>query len=42
MDVIPEIETFLADFDRSDFTWSFPLTSGEDMHIFGSDPNPGF
>jgi len=24
-DYVPEIENFLADFDRSEFTWSFPV-----------------
>lgn len=29
-ELIPEIEHFLADFGRSDFTWSFPLGEVED------------
>ncbi|KAF5550745.1 pyrimidine pathway regulatory 1 [Fusarium mexicanum] len=38
----PEIEMFLEDFNRSDFTWSFPLNDNQDLDLFGTDPNPGF
>jgi hypothetical protein len=38
----PEIEMFLEDFNRSDFTWSFPLNDNQDLDLFGSDPNHGF
>jgi hypothetical protein len=31
----PEIELFLADFTRSDFTWSFPLNNNQDTDAFG-------
>ncbi|KAJ3540161.1 hypothetical protein NM208_g5185 [Fusarium decemcellulare] len=41
-DFVPEIEMFLADFDRSEFTWSFPLNGNEDLHQFGTHPNNGF
>ncbi|KAF4981502.1 hypothetical protein FZEAL_2687 [Fusarium zealandicum] len=41
-DFAPEIEMFLADFDRSEFTWSFPLHGNEDADPFGTHPNPGF
>ncbi|KAM5347538.1 hypothetical protein ACJ41O_007362 [Fusarium nematophilum] len=41
-DFVPEIEMFLADFDRSEFTWSFPLNGNEDLHPFGTQQNPGF
>jgi len=38
----PEIEMFLEDFNRSDFTWSFPLNDNQDLDLFGTDSNPGF
>ncbi|KAF4962226.1 hypothetical protein FSARC_9678 [Fusarium sarcochroum] len=38
----PEIEMFLADFNRSDFTWSFPLNGNQDFDPFGTNQNPGF
>ncbi|RSL92374.1 hypothetical protein CEP52_013872 [Fusarium oligoseptatum] len=41
-DFVPEIEMFLADFDRSEFTWSFPLNGNEDLEPFGTHPNTGF
>ncbi|KAJ4156209.1 hypothetical protein NW754_007833 [Fusarium falciforme] len=41
-DFVPEIEMFLADFDRSEFTWSFPLDANKDLDPFGTHPNPGF
>ncbi|KAI8656220.1 Fungal-trans domain-containing protein [Fusarium sp. Ph1] len=41
-DFVPEIEMFLADFDRSEFTWSFPLDSNKDLDPFGTHPNTGF
>ncbi|KAF4441025.1 aconitate hydratase 1 [Fusarium acutatum] len=37
----PEIEMFLEDFNRSDFTWSFPLNDNQDLDLFGADLNPG-
>ncbi|KAM0545332.1 hypothetical protein ACHAPJ_011404 [Fusarium lateritium] len=38
----PEIEMFLADFNRSDFTWNFPLNGNQDFDPFGTNQNPGF
>ncbi|RBA20603.1 hypothetical protein FPRO05_08050 [Fusarium proliferatum] len=38
----PEIEMFLEDFNRSDFSWSFPLNDNQDLDLFGTGPNPGF
>ncbi|KAF4341948.1 pyrimidine pathway regulatory 1 [Fusarium beomiforme] len=38
----PEIEMFLEDFNRSDFTWSFPLNDNQDLDLFGADLNHGF
>ncbi|KAG9501909.1 hypothetical protein J7337_007613 [Fusarium musae] len=38
----PEIEMFLEDFNRSDFTWSFPLNGNQDLDLLGPDLNPGF
>ncbi|KAJ5018721.1 aconitate hydratase [Colletotrichum sp. SAR 10_99] len=36
-DYVPEIETFLADFDKSEFSWSFPLAGiGEPASSFES------
>ncbi|KAL6922886.1 hypothetical protein FSST1_000160 [Fusarium sambucinum] len=40
VDFMPEIEMFLADFDRSEFTWSFPLDENGDQ--FGMHPNNRF
>ncbi|KAJ4004025.1 hypothetical protein NW766_011881 [Fusarium irregulare] len=33
----PEIEMFLADFNRSDFTWNFPLNGIQDFDPFGTN-----
>ncbi|KAF4774650.1 hypothetical protein HER10_EVM0002030 [Colletotrichum scovillei] len=41
-DYVPEIETFLADFDKSEFSWSFPLTSISDPYDIANFPNPGY
>ncbi|KAM0248890.1 hypothetical protein ACHAP5_003097 [Fusarium lateritium] len=38
----PEIEMFLSDFNRSDFTWNFPLNGNQDFDPFGTNQNPGF
>ncbi|KAF5026464.1 hypothetical protein F66182_1451 [Fusarium sp. NRRL 66182] len=39
----PEIEMFLADFNKSEFTWSFPLNGNQDTDPFGAThQNPGF
>lgn len=38
----PEIEMFLADFNRSEFTWSFPLNGNQDFEPFGANQNSGF
>ncbi|KAF5252849.1 hypothetical protein FANTH_2173 [Fusarium anthophilum] len=38
----PEIEMFLEDFNKSDFTWSFSLNDNQDLGLFATDPNPGF
>ncbi|KAF9876830.1 hypothetical protein CkaCkLH20_05676 [Colletotrichum karsti] len=41
-DFVPEIETFLADFDKSEFSWSFPLAGIGDPYEMGNFPNPGY
>ncbi|EXF75657.1 hypothetical protein CFIO01_04590 [Colletotrichum fioriniae PJ7] len=41
-DYVPEIETFLADFDKSEFSWSFPLASISDPYDIANFPNPGY
>lgn len=41
-DYVPEIETFLADFDKSEFSWSFPLAGVGDPYEMGNFPNPGY
>ena len=33
----PEIEMFLSDFNRSDFTWNFPLNGNQDLDPFGTN-----
>lgn len=38
----PEIEMFLADFNRSEFTWNFPLNGNQDLDPFGANQNSGF
>ncbi|OLN92784.1 Positive regulator of purine utilization 5 [Colletotrichum chlorophyti] len=41
-DYVPEIETFLADFDKSEFSWSFPLAGIADPYEMGNFPHPGY
>ncbi|TDZ10337.1 Positive regulator of purine utilization [Colletotrichum sidae] len=41
-DYVPEIETFLADFDKSEFSWSFPLAGIQDPYEMGNYPHPGY
>ncbi|KAF4879228.1 Tricarboxylate transport protein [Colletotrichum siamense] len=41
-DYVPEIETFLADFDKSEFSWSFPLAGIGDPYEMGNFPNPSY
>ncbi|GJD02524.1 hypothetical protein ColKHC_11349 [Colletotrichum higginsianum] len=41
-DYVPEIETFLADFDRSEFSWSFPLSGISDPYDLGNFPHHGY
>ncbi|KAM0340587.1 hypothetical protein ACHAPU_010424 [Fusarium lateritium] len=38
----PEIEMFLADFNRSEFTWNFPLNGNQDFDPFWTSQYPGF
>ncbi|CAG7559051.1 unnamed protein product [Fusarium equiseti] len=38
----PEIEMFLADFNRSEFTWNFALNGNQDFDPFGANQNSGF
>lgn len=33
LDMVPEIETFLADFDNSEFSWNFPLSSLDEQNF---------
>lgn len=33
LEMIPEIESFLADFDNSEFSWNFPLTSLDEQNF---------
>ncbi|KAK1997146.1 hypothetical protein LX36DRAFT_691589 [Colletotrichum falcatum] len=35
-DYVPEIESFLADFDKSEFSWSFPMAGIGDSYELGS------
>ncbi|KAL2873685.1 hypothetical protein SGCOL_011168 [Colletotrichum sp. CLE4] len=41
-DYVPEIETFLADFDKSEFSWSIPLAGISDPYEMANFPNPGY
>lgn len=41
-DYVPEIETFLADFDKSEFSWRFALTGVGDPYELGGFPNQGY
>jgi hypothetical protein len=38
----PEIEMFLADFDRLDFTWNFSLNGNQDSEHVEAHQNHGF
>lgn len=33
--LFPEIEDFLADFNRSEFSWSFPMSAPQESHSIG-------
>jgi hypothetical protein len=33
LDMVPEIENFLADFDNSEFSWNFPLSSLDEQNF---------
>ncbi|KDN67521.1 hypothetical protein CSUB01_09266 [Colletotrichum sublineola] len=35
-DYVPEIETFLADFDKSEFSWNFPMAGVGDSYDMGN------
>ncbi|KAK1985836.1 hypothetical protein LZ30DRAFT_757635 [Colletotrichum cereale] len=41
-DYVPEIENFLADFDKSEFSWSFPVAGVGDSYESSNFPNPGY
>lgn len=39
--LFPEIEDFLADFNRSEFSWNFPMSAPEESHSIGDNWTAG-